>query len=140
MMFKNKPARLAAFAFFIAGAAVFISCQDGTTAPTAGRELGTDQEEILGICGHTYDAESGAIEDALVVWHCETCDALIGEDVTNAFGWYEIYLTESEWLLHEGHDLKGTATHPAYQPAYAYIDDFSYQFTPYTRNFLLTSK
>ncbi len=78
------------------------------------------------------------VVNAEVVWDCETCDSRIGEDVTNVFGYYEIYLTEAGWQTHEGHDLKGTATHPDYQTAYAYIYDFPYANIPYTRDFYMT--
>ncbi len=139
-MFKAKAARVAAFVLIVAGAAVFISCQDGTTAPTQERAPQMDDDDVLGIKGHTYDGETNAVEDAWVVWECLTEGDPLGDDVTNLFGYYEIYRTESGWLDHSGHDFKGTATHPDYYDAYAWIDDFSYQVIPYTRNFYMTPK
>ena len=100
-----------------------------------------DEEEYLGIWGYTRDGVSNAIKDATVTWDCETCDSQIGQDVTNVFGYYEIYLTALGWQAHEGHDLGGTATHPNYNPAYRSIPDFSYIDIPYGPiDFTLTSK
>ena len=139
-MFKTKAARVAAFVLIVAGAAVFISCQDGTTAPTQERIPQMDEDEYLGIDGYTRDEEGGEIIDAWVVWGCETCAEVLGDDVTNVYGYYQIWRTESVWLEHSGHDFKGTATHPEYEEAYATIDDFSYQVIPYPRDFEMTPK
>jgi hypothetical protein len=75
-----------------------------------------------------------------VVWECETCDSWIGQDETNAFGYYAIWRTESGWLEHSDHDLKGTATHPNFDPDIQTISDFSYQQVIYEVDFYLTPK
>jgi hypothetical protein len=46
--------------------------------------------------------------------------------------------TEAVWLEHIGHDFKGTATHNEYEEANAWIDDFSYLFITYRRDFEMT--
>jgi len=54
-MFKTKPVRLAAFVVIAAGAAFFISCQDGATAPTPVNETGKGSFDSVGIYGYTYN-------------------------------------------------------------------------------------
>jgi hypothetical protein len=122
----------------VAGAAVFISCQE-QESPTGFTTLaGTDDVSFYGYVYHGVTEEP--IDNATVKWECteHTPWVLLGQTSTGLggeSGYYEIG-TESWFTGHHGHDLKGTASKSGFDDAYAYIDN--YQFgSSYPRDFYL---
>jgi hypothetical protein len=136
-MFKAKAARVAAFVLIMAGAAVFISCQDGTTAPTPVSETGKDSPDSVGISGDVrHGITNWPIPDVDVNWECETCDEFIGNDATDQFGRYNIDYT-GVWSDHDDHNLKGYASKTGYYTATNTITNFQSANMPYERDFAL---
>lgn len=118
----------------VATAAVITSCQDGATEPTGPIEMRTGEP---GIEGYVRDAISKeAIDGAYVQWFCDTCACTLGDNVVDEHGYYYIDPEDPfNWETHDGHDMHGEATHPAYNTGYQDIDDFDPGSIPYTRNF-----
>ena len=121
----------------MAGAAVFISCQDGTTAATPPPEGGAPSFDVVRIWGFTYYWLGGTLTDVDVEWYCDTCSgAIIGVDAVDDVGRYDIDELQATWNAHDGHDLEGMASKDGYQNAFRTIDDFDSSGS-YQRNFEL---
>jgi hypothetical protein len=136
-MFKAKAARLAAFALVVAGAAFFISCQNGATEPTPKHELTTQQDGVLGIHGYTYEAiTQEKLIDVEVEWWCETCSEWLGSDAVDDVAHYDIYY-DGDWSDHDGHNMRGYASKPGYETAENTITNFQSVNIPYERDFYL---
>lgn len=136
-MFKAKAARVAAFVLIAAGAAVFISCQDGTTAPTPPPSGVAPSFDVVRIWGYTYHGMGGYLTDVDVEWYCLTCSgAIIGVDAVDDVGRYDIDELPATWNAHDGHDLEGIAYKDGYYDAFRNIDDFDSSGS-YQRNFEL---
>lgn len=69
----------------VATAAVILSCQDGTTAPTA-LKCEAPSLDVIRIWGYVTDIYNEPVPDAYVEWWCETCDMPIGEDAVDDLG------------------------------------------------------
>jgi hypothetical protein len=136
-MFKVKVARVAALVLLATGAAVLISCQAEVTAPAPVEGTGKEQLDTPGINGYTYDAlTSEEIPGVDVYWECETCPEYLGDDATDAYGFYEIDYS-GDWEDHDGHNLKGYASKPDYSTATNTITNFQSTNIPYRRDFYL---
>ena len=134
-MFKARAAQAAAFVLIVAGAAVFISCQEGTTAPAPVRGTGKDSPDSVGISGDVrHGITNWPIPDVDVNWECETCDEFIGTDATDQFGRYNIDY-DGDWSNHDGHNLKGYASKTGYYTATNTITNFQSANMPYERDF-----
>jgi hypothetical protein len=140
-MFKAKAARVAAFVLIVAGAAVFISCQDGTTAPAPPPESEAPSFDVVRIWGYVTNQYNEPLKDAQVVWWCNTCSGeIIGDDAVDDIGRYDIDPPEPfNWDDHDGHDLEGEASKTGYTPASQYIYDFD-SSAVYQRDFVLYSE
>jgi hypothetical protein len=124
-MFKAKAARVAAFVLIVAGAAVFISCQDGTTAPTPPPSGVAPSFDATAIWGYTVNPWNDPVLDVYVDWYCVTCAGEpIGSDAVDDVGRYNIDELQSKWDAHDGHDLEGMAYRDGYENAFRTIDDF----------------
>ncbi len=135
-MFKAKVARAAALVLLATGAAVLMSCQAEVTAPV--EEASEEQFDTNhGIEGYVTDAmSSDPIADVDVHWECETCDKFLGENATDAYGYYEIDY-EGDWSDHDGHNLKRYASKTGYQTGTNTITNFQSANMPYRRDFTL---
>jgi hypothetical protein len=123
-----------------AAAAVIVSCQDGTTAPTAPPKSEAPSQDVVRIWGYVTDPISSPVIGAYVGWWCETCDVWIGDDVVDDIGRYDIDPAPPfNWDDHDGHDLKGMASHPLHYSDYQTIDDFD-STASYQRDFVLIPK
>ena len=124
---------------FVAVVAVSLSCQaDGPTAtPEAEVEEGTDAN--VGIWGYVLDADTlEGIADADVDWWDEST-GMIGSDAVDDIGRYDIDPgDEYDWSDHDGHNLRGEASHPAYHSQQNTITNFQSSNIPYKRDFYLS--
>jgi hypothetical protein len=136
-MFKAQAARVAAFVLIVAGAAVFISCQDEATAPTPPPESKAPSVDVVRIWGYVEDDEGRRLNDADVEWWCETCTGEpIGSDAVDDQGRYDIDELQSTWNPHSEHDLKGMAHKDGYTDAFQTINEFD-PYSSYRRDFVL---
>jgi hypothetical protein len=120
----------------VATAAVILSCQEGTTAPTPPPKCEAPSLDVIRVWGYVTDIYNEPVPDAYVEWWCETCDMPIGDDAVDDLGRYDIDEVQSKWDAHDGHDLKGEASHPNYQSDYQTIDDFD-SSASYQRDFVM---
>jgi hypothetical protein len=137
---RIKILAAAGAAVIIAAAAVIMSCQDGTTAATPPPKSEAPSQDVVRIWGYVTDLWGQPVKDADVGWWCETCDTWIGDDVVDDEGRYDIDPPPPfRWEDHEGHDLKGMASHPDYEDGYRTIKNFD-SSASYQRDFVLIPK
>jgi hypothetical protein len=136
-LFKEKVARVAALVLLVTGAAVLISCRAEVTAPEPVGGTGKAQLDTPGINGYAHHGITfKELPFVDVEWECETCDEFIGEDATDAYGFYEIDY-DGDWSNHDGHNLKGYASRTGYNTATNTVTNFQSANIPYGRDFYL---
>ena len=136
-MFNIKAVRLAALVLVVAGAAVFISCQNEVTAPEPAPKGEAPSYDTVRIWGLVKDSLGGKLTDVDVEWWCNTCAEEIGEDAVDDIGRYDIDPPPPfNWDDHDGHDLEGAAYKEGYSCDPQYIYDFD-SSAVYQRDFIM---